>query len=59
MNIHGVMTDYLPKIRSKVCHTYRVNSFEESAEHCYVDEATIVGVPFCGLKRIKIKTTEI
>ena len=28
MNIHGVMTDYLRKIRSKVCHAYRVNSFE-------------------------------
>ena len=23
MNIHGVMTDYLRKIRSKVCHAYR------------------------------------
>ena len=32
MNIHGVMTDYLRKIRSKVCHAYRVNSFEESVE---------------------------
>ena len=59
MNIHGVMTDYLRKIRSKVCHAYRVNSFEESVENCYVDGATIVGVPFCGLKGIGIKTTEI
>ena len=59
MNIHGVMTNYLRKIRSKVCHTYRVNSFEESVENCYVDGATIVGVPFCGLKGIGIKTTEI
>ena len=59
MNIHGVMTDYLRKIRSKVCHAYRVNSFEESVENCYVDGATIVGVPFCGLKEIGIKTTEI
>ena len=59
MNIHGVMTDYLRKIRSKVCHAYRVNLFEESAENCYVDGATIVGVPFCGLKGIGIKTTEI
>ena len=58
-NIHGVMTDYLRKIRSKVCHAYRVNSFEESVENCYVDGATIVGVPFCGLKGIGIKTTEI
>ena len=59
MNIHGVMTDYLRKIRSKVCHVYRVNSFEESVENCYVDGATIVGVSFCGLKGIGIKTTEI
>ena len=27
MKIHGIMTDYLRKIRSKVCHTYRVNSY--------------------------------
>ena len=59
LNIHGVMTDYLRKIRSKVYHAYRVNSFEESVENCYVDGATIVGVPFCGLKGIGIKTTEI
>ena len=59
MNIHGVMTNYLRKIRSKVCHAYRVNSFEESVENCYVDGATIVGVPYCGLKGIGIKTTEI
>ena len=25
MNIHGVITDYLRKIRSKVCHAHRVN----------------------------------
>ena len=24
MNIHGVMTDYLRIIRSKVCHAYRI-----------------------------------
>ena len=46
MNVHGVMTDYLRKIRSKVCHAYRVNYFEESVENCYVDGATIVEVPF-------------
>ena len=33
MNIHGVMTDYLRKIRSKVCHAYRVNRSEESVEN--------------------------
>ena len=30
MSIHGVMTDYLHKIRSKVCHAYRVNPLNES-----------------------------
>ena len=29
MNIHGGMTDYVRKIRSKVCHAYRVNHLEE------------------------------
>ena len=33
MNIHGVMTDYLCKIRSKVCHAYRVNPLEELVEN--------------------------
>ena len=55
MNIHGVMTDYLRKIRLKVCHAYRVNSFEESVENCYVDGATIVGVPFLWFERNRDK----
>ena len=29
MIIHGVMTNYVRKIRSKVCHAYRVNPLEE------------------------------
>ena len=29
MNIHGVMTDYLRKIRSKVCHALSLNRFKE------------------------------
>ena len=29
MNIHRVMTDYVRKIRLKVCHAYRVNLLEE------------------------------
>ena len=59
MNIHGVMTKYLHKIRWKVCHAHRVNPSKERAENCYVDGVTIIGVPFCGLKRIEIKTMEI
>ena len=33
MNIHGVITDYLRKIRSKVCHAYRVKPLEESVKN--------------------------
>ena len=33
MNIHGVTTDYLRKIRSKVCHAYRVNPLKERVEN--------------------------
>ena len=29
MDIHGVMIDYLRKIRSKVCHAHRVNPLKE------------------------------
>ena len=58
MDIHGVITDYLPKIRSNFCHTYRVNPLEEQVENCYVDGVTIVGVPFGSLKRIELKTME-
>ena len=59
MNIHGVITDYSRKIRSKVCHAYRVNPLEESIENLYVDGATMVGVPSCGLKGIGINAMEI
>ena len=30
---HGVITGYLRKTRSKVCHAYRVNPLEESVEN--------------------------
>ena len=59
MNIHRVMIDYSRKIRSKVCHAHRVNPLKEWVENCYVDGVTIVGVPFCGLKRIEVKIIEI
>ena len=32
---------------------------KHDANVCRVDGATIVGVPFCGLKEIRIKTMEI
>ena len=33
MNMHRVMTNYLCKIRSKVCHAHRVNPLKEWAEN--------------------------
>ena len=33
MNIHGVITNYLHKIRSKVCHAYSINPWEECVEN--------------------------
>ena len=53
MNIHGVMTNYLGKIRSNFCHADRV------VENYYVDEVTIIGVPFYGSNGIEIKSMEI
>ena len=32
-----------------------MNPLKERAENCYVDGVTIVGVPFCGLKRNRDK----
>jgi len=45
--------------RSKVCYANRVNHWKELNETWYVGGVTIVGGPFCGLKGIRIKTTEI
>ena len=59
MKIQRVMTDYSRKIRSNFHHVHRVNPIKERVENCYVDGLTIVGVPFCGLKGINIKTMEI
>ena len=59
MKIHGDITDYSPKIRSKVSHAHKVNLLKESAENRYVDGVTVVAVPFCGLKGIQIKAIEI
>ena len=49
MNIHGGMTDYLRKIRSKICHAIGVS----------IIGVSIIGVPFCSLKGIGIKTMEV
>ena len=33
MNIHGIMTEYLHKIRSNFCHIHRINPLEERVEN--------------------------
>jgi len=43
MKIYGVMKDYPHKIRSKVCHAYRVNCLQEI---WHVDGVTIGAVLF-------------
>ena len=53
------MIDFLRTRRLKVCHAYGVNHCKELVETWHVDGVTIVGVPFCGLKGIGRKTTEI
>ena len=42
MSIHGVMTDYLRKIKSNFCHAHRVNPLKECAENYHVDGVTII-----------------
>jgi len=59
IKIYGVMIDFLCKRRLKVCHAYRVNRWKELVETWHVGGVTIVGVPFCGFKGIRKKTTEI
>ena len=58
-NRAGMPTTGLKKKKKKKKKKKRVNALEESVENCYVDGVTIVGVPFCGLKGIEIKTMEI
>ena len=59
MNVHRVITDYSHKIKLHFCHSHRVNPLNESAENCYVDGVTTIGVPFCGMKGIQINAIEI
>ena len=52
------LTDFTYK-SSKVWHAYRVNCWMELVKIWHVDRITIIGVPFCGLKGFRKKTTEI
>ena len=45
--------------RLKICHVYRENHLKELVETWHVREVTIARVPFCGLKGIRKKTTEV
>jgi len=57
--MYGVKIDFSRKKRLKICHGYRVNHWKDLDEIWHVGKVTIVGVPFCGLKGIRKKTTEI
>jgi len=46
VKVYGVMIGFLCTKRSKVCHAYRINHWKELDETWYVDEVTIIGVPF-------------
>jgi len=52
VKISGVMTKSSRKTRSICCHAYRVNCSKDLVKTWHVDGVNIVGVPFCGLKRI-------
>ena len=47
------------KGQRSVTPSYRVNQWKELDETWRVSGVTIVGVPFCGLKGIQNKTTDI
>ena len=59
IKIYGVMINFLRKKRLKSCHAYRINHWKELDETLHVGGVTVVGVPFCGLKGIRKKITEI
>jgi len=42
-----------------VYHAYKISHWKKLDETWYVDGVTIIGVPFCGLKGIWKKTTDM
>ena len=48
INIEGVISDFMHKLKSNFCQAYRVNRFEEQAENRYLARLNIRGVPFGG-----------
>jgi len=48
INIEGVRSDFMHKLKLNFCQTYGVNRFEEQAENRYVARLNIRGVPFGG-----------
>ena len=46
INIEGVISDFMHKLKSNFCQAYRVNCFEEKAENQYIVGLNIRGVPF-------------
>ena len=46
IKIQGVISDFMHKVKSNLCHAYRVNRFKEQAETWYAARLNIRGVPF-------------
>ena len=48
INIQGIISDFMHKVKSNFCQAYRINHFKEQAENRYVARLNIRGVPFGG-----------
>ena len=48
INIEGDVSNFTLKAKANFCHPYRVNCFEEQAEHRCVGRLNIRGVPSSG-----------
>ena len=59
IKMYIVMINFFVQKRSKIYHAYMVNWGMELDKTWHVSGVTIVRVPFCGLKRIWEKITEV
>ena len=48
--IQGFISDYMHKVKSNFCHSFRVNCFKEQPKNQYVARLNISRVPFWWLK---------
>ena len=48
IEIQGIISNFMHKAKSNICHTYRVNRFKEQVENQYVVRINIRKVSFGG-----------